>query len=220
MTRAEQFALAGAFGLLFLQALVAVSAPVGPALEYQRAALAAQPWRIVTAHFVHINTVHVVINAAAWFVVARLYARELSPWRQMIVLAVASVAIAGGLAAAYPGVAWYRGFSGVLHALFFAGAVVWLAAALADRARRSLKTVALPAALFAGGWVKVIGEQPFEGATPYAAWLGAATVPQAHLIGALCGTVLGVAFALRPVRNSEFRSDAALAREESQQAEQ
>lgn len=216
MTHGERFALAGAVGLLLLQALANFSAPVGAALEYQRAALAAQPWRLVTAHFVHINAVHVVINAAAWVVVAWLYAKELSARRQAIAVAVASVAITGGLAAFYPAVAWYRGFSGVLHALFFAGAAAWLGAVLGDRAHRSLARLALPAALFAGGWVKVIGEQSFDGATPYAAWLGAATVPQAHLIGALCGALLGVAFAARPVP----RSNAAPAREEAEQAEQ
>lgn len=194
MSRAERFALAGALGLVIIQALLAVFEAAGPALEYQRAALAASPWRIVTAHFVHINTPHVVVNAAAWFVVARLFATELPPVRQIAVIIVASLAIGLGLAWCWPEIAWYRGFSGVLHALFFAGAAAWLVSALARSTERTVAKLWLPLALCVGGWIKVLWEQPAGGATPFAAWLDAATVPQAHLVGALCGTLLGVLF--------------------------
>jgi membrane associated rhomboid family serine protease len=47
--------------------------------------------------------------------------------------------------------------------------------------------------LFAGGWIKVIVEQPGDASTPYANWLGAGVVPQAHLAGAITGTLLGAA---------------------------
>jgi rhomboid family GlyGly-CTERM serine protease len=197
MSRAERFALVGALILVLVQALVAVSSPAGHALEYQRAALAAEPWRLLTGHWVHINWPHVLVNATAWFVVARLFAPELTPWRQAVVLVVASVAISAGLAWIYPGIAWYRGFSGVLHALFFAGATAWLAGTLRAPQLRAPARLWLPAALFFGGWIKVLLEQPVAGATPFVAWLGAPTVPQAHLVGAVCGTMLSVALAPR-----------------------
>jgi membrane associated rhomboid family serine protease len=54
----------------------------------------------------------------------------------------------------------------------------------------------LPSALFFGGWIKVVLEQPGGAATPYAEWLGAGVVAQAHLFGAACGTVLGLLFAI------------------------
>jgi membrane associated rhomboid family serine protease len=50
----------------------------------------------------------------------------------------------------------------------------------------------------AGGAIKVALEQPGGSATPYADWLGAGTVPQAHLAGALTGALLGVIFGLTP----------------------
>lgn len=195
MSRGERFALAGALVLVLLQVAVAMVPAVGPALEYRHAALAAQPWRGLTGHSVHINWPHALINAAAWFIVARLFAPELTPARQLAVLITTGVVISTGLAFFYPRIEWYRGFSGVLHGVFFAGATAWLVQVLRSRAVRSVRAVWLPAALVLGGWIKVLLEQPASGVTPYAEWLGAPTVPQAHLLGALCGTALGLVFA-------------------------
>ncbi len=208
MSRAERFALAGAVALLLMQVLVAAFDAAGPALEYQRATLASAPWRVLTAHWVHINTLHVLINAAAWFVVARLFAHELEPVRQAVVIGVSSAAIALALAWRWPEIAWYRGFSGVLHALYFSGAATWLLQAIRTRMQSRPAALWLPAALFVGGWVKVIFEQPADGGAPFAAWLGAATVPQAHLVGALCGTVLGAVFALASTARSNLPAHA------------
>jgi rhomboid family GlyGly-CTERM serine protease len=196
MSRAERFALAGAVILVLLQAVAAAWPSLGPVLEYRLDTLAAQPWRLLTAHWVHINWPHVLINAAAWFIVARLFAHELAPARQIVVLLAAGVAISAGLMFGYPRIEWYRGFSGVLHGLFFAGATIWVTHTLARPDTRTFSGLWLPTALVLGGWVKVLLEQPGREATPYTAWLDAATVPQAHLLGAACGTLVGLAFAL------------------------
>src|SRR5262245_9619741 len=201
MSRAERFALAGAVILVLLQAAGAAWPPLGPALEYRQSTLAAQPWRLFTAHWVHINWPHVLINAAGWFIVARLFAQELTPIRQLLVVLVAGVAISSGLMFGYPRIEWYRGFSGVLHGLFFAGATTWVVQTLARPDTRTLARLWLPSALALGGWVKVLMEQPGREATPYAAWLDASTVPQAHLLGAACGSLIGLAFVL--VRGSD-----------------
>jgi len=196
MSRAERFALAGALLLVLLHAAAYALPALATAFEYRRALLAAQPWRLLTAHFVHINWAHVLVNAAAWVVVARLFALELGPSRQVTLVAAASVAIGAGLAFAYPEIAWYRGFSGVLHALFFAGATSWAGAAFATAAKGRLGGLWLPLALWLGGAIKVVIEQPVAGRAEYADWLGAPTVPQAHLLGSVCGVALGIAFLL------------------------
>jgi rhomboid family GlyGly-CTERM serine protease len=187
---AERQALGGAALVLLVQALV----PLHGALEYRQALVASQPWRALTAHLVHVNWVHALLNLAAWLVVARLFAPELRTWRQPLVLAVAALAVTLHLALLHPGIAWYRGFSGTLHGVFFAGATAWLLALLADGERRP-RALWLPAVLVAGGWVKVLAEQPGGSLTPYAQWLGAGIVPQAHLAGAVAGSVLGLLFA-------------------------
>jgi rhomboid family GlyGly-CTERM serine protease len=193
MSRAERFALAGALALILLQAAQAFAPQLGAELEYRHAALAAQPWRVLTAHAIHINWPHALVNAAAWVVVARLFAQELAPVRQIVAGLASGVAISSGLALWYPQIAWYRGFSGVLHGLFFAGATVWLAQRLVARDAQRVQSLRMPGALALGGWVKVLLEQPGAGVTPYVAWLGATTVPQAHLLGAAFGTLFGLA---------------------------
>lgn len=212
MSGAERFALAGAALLLLLQASVAFAPEAGAALEFRRAAIAGEPWRVVTAHWVHINWPHALINAAAWVIVARLFARELPPARQLIVLLAGGVAVGVGLEFVYPPVDWYRGFSGVLHALYFTGATLWLRQCVASLASGARPSLWLPIALVAGGWIKVWLEQPAGATLPYAEWLGAATVPQAHLIGAACGTLIALVYA-------RIGSDA-LARDSREQTEQ
>jgi rhomboid family GlyGly-CTERM serine protease len=187
LSRAERWAIAGALLLLALQA----AAPLQPALEYRHALVAQQPWRLLTAHLVHINWTHASINAAAWVIVARLFAPDLGARQQALVVLVCSLATGVGLVWLYPAIVWYRGFSGSLHGLFFAGAACWLVTTLAQRAKWSARDLWLPAVLFIGGWIKVIAEQPGGSHTPFADWLGAATVPQAHLLGAASGTLLG-----------------------------
>jgi rhomboid family GlyGly-CTERM serine protease len=193
MTDSEKLALAGAALLLLLQA----ATPLHAALEYRQAAASAQPWRLLTGHLVHLNWPHALVNAAAWWIVVRLFAPELDSRRQLGVIAASAAAIGTGLWLLHPAIAFYRGFSGVLHALFFAGASAWLLRALADQASRNLRALWLPAMLLAGGAIKVAFEQPAGSGTPYADWLGANVVPQAHLLGAATGVALGAAFAWR-----------------------
>ena len=194
----ERVAVGLALALLLLHALAA-----GDVLEYRRQALAHEPWRALTAHLVHINWQHALVNAAALWLVARLYAGDLGAWRQLGALIVSALGISAGLALLYPSIDWYRGLSGTLHGLFFAGAAKWLLSELPRSARR----LWLPAALFVGGWIKIALEQPWDATTPHAQWLGAAVVPQAHLIGAVCGTVLGALFAATNPRGEQQRSD-------------
>ncbi len=193
MSPAERTALIGAALLLLLQAM----AGWHPTLEYRAATLAAEPWRLLTGHFVHINWTHALINAAAWWIVARLYAPELVPRRQWGVVLVSALFISAGLALMHPTIAWYRGFSGVLHAIFFAGGVQWLTTSLRNEGQLDMRRLWLPVVLVLGGAIKVLIEQPAGSATPFAEWLGAGTVPQAHLLGASVGVVFGLAAGLR-----------------------
>ncbi len=182
-------ALAGSALLLLLQAMPSAAS----LLEYRRALLPAEPWRLLTAHFVHINWMHALVNAGAWIVLAGLFAPQLGAKRQLLSFALGAVFVSMALAAFNPAIEWYRGASGALHVLFFAGATMALAAALRSR---SWSASLLPLALSVAGWTKVALEVPLDpAATPYAEWLAAATVPQAHLWGALFGSALGLVMA-------------------------
>jgi rhomboid family GlyGly-CTERM serine protease len=173
---------------------------LSPLLEYRRTLLLAEPWRLLTGHFVHVNGLHAGINLVTWLVIGALFARTLGTRRHLLVVAISAPLISVGLQAFYPTIDWYRGASGMLHALFFAGATLSLIRAC--QTGRSLKR-GLPMALLAGGWVKVWLESPDGANTPYAGWLGTTVVPQAHLMGALIGTVIALAFSLWSPRGSQ-----------------
>ncbi|HUD25499.1 MAG TPA: rhombosortase [Burkholderiaceae bacterium] len=184
---AERFALAGVAVVLLLQA-----AGLGPALEYRRALLASQPWRLLTCHLVHANWRHAAGNAAAWLALAWLLAPELPPARQALLLASSALATGLLLWLAAPDVAWYRGLSGALHGLAACAAVLWLARpGLAGGRTGRL----WPALLLATVWIKVTAEQ--VGAAPLATenWVGVAVVTRAHLFGAATGTLIGASWA-------------------------
>ncbi|TFH48259.1 MAG: rhombosortase [Lysobacterales bacterium] len=162
----------------------------GDALEYRRALLLSNPWRLFTGHFAHLSLMHAMVNAVALLLLTQLFSDRLRAWEQWAVLLGTPVIISLVFWIAMPGLIWYRGLSGVLHAFYFAGCVVWLMAS-SGRARW------LPIAALAGGTIKVLFEQPWSETFPWANWLGAPVVPQAHLIGALVGTAAGLLLAAR-----------------------
>jgi rhomboid family GlyGly-CTERM serine protease len=153
--------------------------------EYRRALAAREPWRLLTGHFVHLGFLHALLNCVALVLVGHLFADRLTARGFFGILGIAPILISILFLVAMPELDWYRGLSGVLHALFFAGCVVWIEATT-GRARW------LPIAALIGGTVKVLIEQPWDGSFPVHEVLRAAVVPQAHLIGAIVGTAAGL----------------------------
>ena len=160
------------------------------ALEYRRALAGSEPWRLFTGHFVHLGLVHALLNCVALLLIGRLFGDHLKPAGFFGVLGLAPVLISLLFLAALPELHWYRGLSGVLHAIYFAGCVVWIAAT-AGRARW------LPIAALIGGTVKVLVEQPWDASFPVHEILKASVVPQAHLLGAIVGAAAGLALRRR-----------------------
>lgn len=182
--------LPSAIGLPFLiLVILAVELLLlGDVLEYRRSLLLRQPWRLLTGHFVHVSLVHAMLNAVALLLLARLFDNRLDRSEIGWMLLVAPLLISMVFWIAMPGLAWYRGLSGTLHAIYFAGCVVWIGASR-GRARW------LPIAALVAGSAKLLLEQPWDQSFPYREWLTATVVPQAHLIGAVIGTVAGLGIA-------------------------
>ena len=83
LSSAERFAMAGGALLILLHALgTSLGLFDTSVLEYRPESVTHAPWRLLTGHLVHINWTHALINAAAWWIVARLYAPELPPVRR------------------------------------------------------------------------------------------------------------------------------------------
>lgn len=163
-------------------------------LEYRRALAAREPWRLFTGHFVHLSLLHAALNVVALLLLDRLFADRLRPRELFAILGIAPTVMSLILWLALPELQWYRGLSGVLHAVYFAGCVVWIAAS-AGRARW------LPSAALVGGTLKVLLEQPWDASFPMHEMLRVAVVPQAHLVGAIVGIAAGLV--LRQRRQKE-----------------
>src|SRR5271165_4677895 len=170
--------------LALLLALAATGEPGREALRYDRAALAHhQWWRLLSAHLVHLNAWHALLDCAGLVLIWALFAREFSPRRWLAILLASALAIDAGLWFLAPAVGWYLGASGVLHGALAAGAVAWYRRADAMGAGLLVLLVA-----------KLIYEQ-LHGTSVLGP--GLPLVPEAHLYGALGG----LAAVFRPPRH-------------------
>lgn len=152
----------------------------------------AQPWRIVSAHFVHWSDWHLLMNAAGLAILPLLCDVRWSLARWLLVLLVLSLSVSAGMVVLAPDIDRYAGFSGVLHGLFLLG--LWPSARAGDR-------IAAACLLYLVGKILV---ESFSGplfADPER--VGAAIAYQAHLAGALgAAGLLGLEALRRRFRRS------------------
>lgn len=170
----------GLSGLAALGALLVAAAPGWQAaLDWAPGLAAQQPWRAITAAWVHLSRLHLLANLAGCALVAALgTAAGCGP------RATAAWALAWPLTQlallAQPALTRYAGLSGVLHA---AVAVVVVQLLRAERGRRQ----AIGAALGAGLLAKLLLEAPWQGPLRHVPGWDIAIAPAAHLGGALAG---------------------------------
>src|SRR5262245_29864663 len=172
--RAYGWALLGTCLLLALPELG--GEPVRALLSYDRGGIGqGEWWRLLTAHFVHLDAEHVFLNGLGLVLMWALFARDYSPLRWLAIYLAAGLAVGLGLWWFSPEVEWYVGASGALHGVMTAGT-------LAHLRRRDLD-----------GWILAVfivaklSYEQFAGSMPFA---GAAnTVVDAHLYGAIGGLV-------------------------------
>jgi rhomboid family GlyGly-CTERM serine protease len=153
--------------------------PARRLLSFDREAIAlGQWWRILSAHFVHLDLQHAVLNILGLVLMWALFARDYSPWRWVAIYCASSIAVGIGLWFLNPEVSWYVGASGALHGVMTAGTIAHLR-------RRDLD-----------GWILaifIVGKLAYEqlaGALPFAGT--ANTIVDAHLYGAIGGVVLAL----------------------------
>ena len=147
------------------------------ALRYERMAIAAgEWWRLITAHFVHIDLEHTLLNVMGVVLMWAIFARDLSPRQWLIVTTVVLLTIDAGLWFHDKDVDWYVGASGALHGFMAAGTYVHVRRGDLD------------------GWILVVfvvlklGYEQLHGQLPFAE-SGMPVVVNAHLYGALGGFI-------------------------------
>ena len=170
----------------FLLALTLGGERLRGLLRYERAGLAAgQYWRLLTAHVIHLDLHHALLNCGGLVLLWALFAGDYAPGQWLILLCAAALAIDAGLWLGDSTVLWYVGSSGVLHGVMAAGA-------LAGIRRRQPEGWLLAAILL----VKLlyehyVGALPFSGRDP--------VVVDAHLYGVLGGCAAAAFLKPRPL---------------------
>jgi rhomboid family GlyGly-CTERM serine protease len=148
-------------------------------MSFDRGAIGdGQWWRLLSAHFVHLDAAHALLNGFGLVLMWALFARDYSPWRWAAIYCGSALAVSVGLWFLDPELQWYVGASGVLHGVMTAGTIAHLR-------RRDLD-----------GWILAIfivlklAYEQVAGALPFAGT--ADTIVDAHLYGAIGGVVLAL----------------------------
>jgi rhomboid family GlyGly-CTERM serine protease len=152
-------------------------------LRYDRVALVhGELWRLVTAHLVHLDVHHALLNCLGLLLMWALFARDYTPRQWLLVLLGSMAVIDAGLALWDSTLRWYVGSSGALHGAMAAGTLAHL--------KRHERDGWLLAAFLVGKivWEQGVGALPLSGSDP--------VVVDAHLFGAAGG--LAAAAFLRP----------------------
>jgi rhomboid family GlyGly-CTERM serine protease len=166
--------------LLLLVGVLGLGDSVSALLRYDRSAIAAGGWwRLLTAHIVHLDLHHLLLNELGLVLMWSLFAQDFDAVEWCAIVLGGALAISCGLWWLSPRVVWYVGASGVLHSVMAAGAARHLVVRAWDRW-----------ILCGGLCVKLLWEQWGGHSQPL-------VVVDAHLYGALCGFVLGAALSWR-----------------------
>lgn len=80
-------------------------------------------WRLLTAHFVHLNWSHLALNLVGLWLVWSLVGRALNPHQWLFVFVLLGLSITFSLRILTPTISWYVGLSGVLYGIFSTGIV-------------------------------------------------------------------------------------------------
>ena len=149
-----------------------------------------EPWRALSAAWVHLSVLHLAANAAGTLVVTALgravgvSARAAAAWAAAWPLTHLSLLL-------QPELLRYGGLSGVLHAGVAVAAVQLLGGAHALARPRTAR--ALGAAVLAGLLLKVLGEAPWAAPVPPGEGWDIPIATLAHATGAAWGLLLGAA---------------------------
>lgn len=175
----------GRMGLVLLAACLLLLLPTlggepgRQLLRYERTGLAlGQWWRLATAHLVHLDLRHALLNALGLVLMWALFARDYSPKAWLAIVLGAMTGIDAGLWLVASTVQWYVGSSGVLHGIMAAGAL----AHVRTGERGGWALVALLALKLA--YEHWVGALPLSGSE--------AVVVDAHLYGVLGGAAVAV----------------------------
>ncbi len=152
------------------------------ALSFDRSGIEdGELWRIVSGHFVHLGTSHMLLNGAGIILVWLLVGQEFILRQWALVTIVVIVGIGAGLWWMNPELQWYVGLSGLLHG--------WLAAGIVAALSKGRLDAGLLAALIVAKLVFEQWQGPIPGSAESA---GGPVIVDAHLYGGIAGALAGL----------------------------
>jgi len=152
-----------------------------PALRLQASAAGSEPWRLITAHCVHLTIEHAALNLAVFALFVMILAELRRPFVLLSSGLVAAFCVDIGVLLFHPSVGWYVGFSGVLYGLLCAGA-------LADLRRQP----ALGVVVLVGVLIKLAADSRFGPSPLTETIVGGPILSAAHVYGAMGGLLVGI----------------------------
>jgi len=171
--------------------------PLQDALRYERnLILHGEYWRLVGAHFVHLNLTHLALNLAGWWLFLLLCGHLFSYKQLTFNLLTLSLGISLGLLILRPDYQWYLGFSGVLYGLLLIGSL-----------RFALQEQHLLGALIFVTLALKMAVDIYQGqASSSAVLIGAPVATVAHVYGLIIGLVLSLPVLARASRFKSVQS--------------
>lgn len=172
-----------ALGLLLCVALLLAPVAGGEPLEmlwrYERAAVGSgQWWRLLTAHLVHLDAGHALLNSVGLVLLWALFARSYRLTQWLLAVGITVVAIDAGFWFLSTDLQWYVGASAVLHGVFACGCLALI------RQRDPIGIIAGLLFVAKLAWEHIHGPLPFEERHP--------VVTVSHAYGALGGLLAGL----------------------------
>lgn len=164
-------------------------------LRYDREAiLYGETWRLLTGNFLHLGSMHLLLNLAGLGLIWMFFGARFSHAQWIVIVLVAALATGLGLLAFTPEVGWYVGLSGALHGYFVAGCMAEIRLKLRE-----------------GWWLLIVitlklAWEQWHGPMPGTASLaGGEVIVDAHLFGAIAGLA---AILLKPRSPVTYRATA------------
>ena len=162
---------------------------LGAHLQYDRAAIiAGEVWRLVAGHWAHYSLDHFFWDVLA-FAALGVACERRGRARFVGCVLMSALAISVSVWLMLPDMQIYRGLSGIDSALFALLTVVMWSDGRSQRpGRQAIAMACLIAFLLKVAFELMTGRNVFVNA----AETGTVSVPLAHVVGALCGLVIGV----------------------------
>lgn len=167
--------------IIIVSIILALIEPISSELfAYDRSQLHNfQWWRLITGHFLHTNTTHLLLNATGLLLLWALHGHYYKTCRYLLQFMALCLGTAISLYVFAEQMQWYVGLSGVLHGLFVIGAYFDI--------RQKFRTGWL---MLLGIWIKVGHEQIYGASEDVAQLIAANVAIDAHLYGTITGCIV------------------------------